>query len=103
MDTANASYVTDIRVEVENALASIEDLQGYIDNLNTPSLTKFTLTAALKVCLFTGKCRDQIAIIKLQCFKNIVQRQENRGNLSSEEAEYIINEADHVIELIQSS
>ena len=103
MGTANASYIDDIRVEVEDALASIEDLQGYIDNLNTLSLTKYTLTTALKVCLFTGKWSGPIAIIKLQCFKNIVQRQENRSNLSSEEAEYIINEADHIIELIQSS
>jgi len=78
--------------------------QEYIDNLDTPPLTKCILTASLESVVYSlENDRDQIAIIKLQCFKNIVQRQENRCNLSSEEAEYIINEADHIIELIQSS
>ena len=104
VDTANASYIVDIKVEVEDALTSIEDLQGYIDNLDTPPLTKCILTASLDGVVYSlENGRDQIAIFKLQCFKNIVQRQENWGNLSPEEADYIINEADHIIELIQYS
>lgn len=104
VDTANASYIVDIKVEVEDALTSIEDLQGYIDNLDTPPLTKCILTASLDGVVYSlENGRDHIAIFKLQCFKNIVQRQENWGNLSPEEADYIINEADHIIELIQYS
>ncbi|AAM07648.1 DUF4430 domain-containing protein [Methanosarcina acetivorans] len=102
VDTANASYIVDIGVEVEDALTSIEDLQEHIDSLAAPPLTKCILIASLDSVIYSlENGRDQIAIFKLQCFKNIVQRQEYRGNLSHEEAEYIIDEADHIIELIQ--
>ncbi len=102
VDKANASYIVDIGVKEENAFTAIENLQGYIKNLNAPPLTKCILTASLDSVVYSlENGRDQIAIVKLQCFKNIVERQENRGNLSPGEAEYIIDKTDHIIELIQ--
>lgn len=102
VDKANASYIADIGVKEETTFTAIENLQGYIQNLDVPPLTKCILTASLDSVIYSlENGRDQIAIAKLQFFKNIVQKQEERGNLSPGEAEYIIGKTDHIIELIQ--
>jgi len=102
VDKANASYVVDIGVKEETSFTAIENLKGYIQNLNVPPLTKCIFTASLDSVVYSlENGRNQIAIVKLQCFKNIVERQENRGNLSPGESEYITGKADHIIGLIQ--
>jgi hypothetical protein len=101
VDKANATYVVDMKVKVEDAFTAIEDLQGYIENLNAPPLTKCILKATLDSVIYSlENGRDQIAIAKLRCFKNIIQIQEDRGHLSHEAAVYIINKTDNIIGLI---
>jgi hypothetical protein len=106
VDTANADYIVDINVvvEVANALDSIDDLKVYINSLDAPDCTKCILTIRLDGVIYSLEHdRNQMAILKLNSFKRAVERHEDWGNLSSEEADYIIAEANDIIEIIQNS
>jgi hypothetical protein len=102
VDTANATYVVDIAVQVEDVYATIDDLKGYIESLDAPQWTKCILNARLDGVIYSlERGREQITIIQLRSFKRAVERQEIWGNLSPEETDYIISEANRIIEMIQ--
>lgn len=101
IDKENATYAVDIGVK-EDPIADIENLKGYINNLDAPQPTKCILNASLDSVTYSlDHGRDQIAIAKLKVFKNIVERQKNRGNLTPEAAQYLKDKADHIIALIR--
>jgi hypothetical protein len=103
VDTANATYSVDIAVEVEDVYTAIDDLKEYIDSLDAPQCTKCILNLRLDGVIHSlERGREQIAIIKLRSFKRAVERHERWDNLSPEEADYIINEADRIIDTIQN-
>nr|WP_321498722.1 DUF4430 domain-containing protein [uncultured Methanolobus sp.] len=106
VDTENPVYVVGINVvvEVANAIDSINDLKEYINSLDAPDCTKCILNIRLDGVIYSLEHdRNQMAIIKLQSFKIAVERHESWGNLTSEEADYIIGEANDIIEIIQNS
>lgn len=101
IDKENATYAVDIGVK-EDPIADIENLKGYINNLDAPQPTKCILKGSLDTVTYSlNHDRDQLAITELNIFKNIVERQKNRGNLTPEAAQYMKDKADHIIDLIQ--
>lgn len=103
VDTANATHTVKIDVRSSDAVSNIEDLQGYIDGMDAPEFTKCILNTRLDGAIYSlSQGRNNIAVLKLQSFKNAVERHEAWGNLGSEDAEYLTDEADYIIGLIQN-
>jgi hypothetical protein len=104
VDLEHTKHIVNIDVEVIDTYTAIENLQDYINSLDAPQYTKCILTCRLDGVVHSLEHgRDQIAIIKLNSFIRAVERHESWGNLSSEEADYIIGAAEDIIELIQNS
>ncbi|WP_094228421.1 DUF4430 domain-containing protein [Methanolobus psychrotolerans] len=102
VDNENTTYILDMDVRSADPVVNVENMQDYIDGTDAPACTKNILTTRLDSVIYSlDHDHDRIAVIKLRSFMNAVDRHEEWGNLTSEEADYLRTEADFVIEQIQ--
>jgi hypothetical protein len=101
IDTENTTYLLNMDVRSADPEVNIESMQDYIDDTSAPDCAKLILDTRLDgVIRSLDHGHDRVAVIKLRSFKRAVDRHENWGNLTSEEADYLKAEADFVIEQI---
>ena len=101
VDTENATYIVNMEVRSADPVVNVEDMQDYIADTSAPECAKTILDIRLdSVIRSLDNNRDRIAVIKLRSFKRAVDRHENWGNLTSDEADYLKAEANFVIEQI---